>query len=54
MSCGREPALALVKDDGGGPGLRAALRAPRGVEEAVIEAEAGESALVRKDGRRGG
>ncbi len=52
MSWGSVTALALVKDDGGGPGLRAALSAPRGVEEAVIAAVARESALVRKEGRR--
>lgn len=36
------------------PGLRAALIAARGVEEAVIVEDAWESLVLRSDGRRGG
>ena len=40
--------------DCGRVGLRAAFRLPRGVEEAVMFAAAGDSAVFRKEGRRGG
>ena len=41
-------------EDCGSPGLRAALRAPRGVDEAVMAGVAGESLELRNEGSRGG
>lgn len=38
----------------GNPGLRAALRAPRGVDEAVMAGNAGESLVFLSEGSRGG
>ena len=52
MDCGRLP--PLEDRDGGGPGLRAALTAPRGVEEAVMFADIVPSVGVRKVGSLGG
>ena len=52
MDCGRLP--PLDDRDGGGPGLRAALRAPRGVDEAVMFAAMVPSVGVRKVGSLGG
>lgn len=41
-------------EDCGNPGLRAALRAARGVDEAVMAEDAGESLELRNEGSRGG
>ena len=51
MSCGRPPPLA-DRDGGGGPGLRAALTAPSGFDDADIVVVA--STEVRKAGSLGG
>lgn len=51
MSCGSPPPLA-DKDVGGGPGLRAALTAPSGVDDADMLLVA--STEVRNDGSFGG
>lgn len=54
ISCGRAPALAVAKEDGGGPGLRAALIAPRGLEGALVLANDGDSDIARYEGGRRG
>lgn len=54
ISCGRPPALAVAKEDGGGPGLRAALSAPRGLEGALVPANDGDSDIARYEGGRRG
>ncbi len=51
-SCGRPPALAAANEDGGGPGLLAALMAPRGFDGALELANMGDSVTARNDGGR--
>ena len=53
MSSGRPPALAVAKEDGGGPGLRALLTAPRGFEMAFEPDIDGASETARSEGGRG-
>ena len=54
MSCGKPPPPTLDRTEGG-PGLRAALRVPRGVEEAVMLEVTGVSEEERAvDIRKGG
>ena len=48
ISCGRPP--PLEDSDGGGPGLRAALTAPSGVDDAVMFDVGGTSEEVRREG----
>ena len=52
MSWGRPPPLVPDMDDGGGAGLRAALRVPRGVDEEVMFREVGPSVGFRNEGSR--
>lgn len=51
-SCGRPPALAAANEDGGGPGLLAALIAPKGLDGAFVLGNAGDSVIERYDGGR--
>lgn len=53
MSWGRPPALAVAKEDGGGPGLLALLIAPRGFDEAFMLGMIGDSDIARYEGGRG-
>lgn len=52
ISWGRPPALAAAKEDGGGPGLLAALMAPRGFDGAFVPANVGASVIARYEGGR--
>lgn len=54
MSCGKPPVLAVAKEDGGGPGLRALLTAPRGFEMAFVPDSDGTSETARSEGGRSG
>lgn len=51
-SCGRPPALAAANEDGGGPGLLAALIAPRGFNGAFAPANVSDSVTARYEGGR--
>lgn len=53
MSCGKPPVLAVAREDGGGPGLRALLTAPRGLEIALVPDRDGASETARSEGGRG-
>lgn len=53
MSCGSDPALIVAAAEGGGPGRRAAFRAPSGPEDAVMTGTAGGSDADRSEGSRG-
>lgn len=53
MSSGRPPARAVAKEDGGGPGLRALLTAPRGFERAFEPDMDEASETARSEGGRG-